>query len=355
MRVGTSDGTPAWEEAETEDDAGATPLDQRLADRLARYVHGSLSGLFDGQTTVRLDNRLVVFSIRDLDGDLRPLGLWLVSDFVWTRMHQEQGRQPRLLLIDEAWTLAQRPEGGQFLASLARRARKYYLGLVTITQDVGDFLQNADGRTVLNQASIHLLLMQSSATIEQIVETFRLTQGERNYLLSCPKGHGLLFANSTHVAIRIEASPFEHALATTNPRERAAQAVQATHDAQAAPSWRRLAEVPVVDGARVSALDAAGVDPIQRVKGSVDAAVDTRPHTRATPRRRRTKDDVGQVIAPPVAPLRAAALKAAPQCSTGPTPRASIRDVPSYPAVTGFPDVPDRPDRSGPDNPAPMP
>ena len=220
-----ADGDPLADTADTaavEADAdGATPLDRRLADRLARYVHGSLAGLFAGQTTVQLDNPLVVFSLRDLDGDLRPVGLWLVSEFVWTRMRQEGGRQPRLLFIDEAWTLAQRPEGSQFLAGLARRARKYYLGLVTITQDVGDFLQNADGRTVLNQASIQLLLMQSSATIQQVVETFRLTQGERNYLLACPKGHGLLFARNTHVALRIEASPFEHQLATTNPRERA--------------------------------------------------------------------------------------------------------------------------------------
>ena len=198
---------------------GSADLAHSLADRLLRYVEGSLSGLFAAQTNVGLDNSFVVFNIRELESDLRPIGLWLITDFVWTRMRRERGRQPRLLFIDEAWSLVQHVEGGQFLASLARRARKYYLGLITITQDVGDFLGNEYGRTVLSQAAIQLLMMQSSATIDQVVEAFRLSGGERNYLLTCAKGYGLLFARSTHTAIRVEASPFEYQLATTNPRE----------------------------------------------------------------------------------------------------------------------------------------
>jgi conjugal transfer ATP-binding protein TraC len=219
---------------------GSADLAHSLADRLLRYVEGSLSGLFAAQTNVGLDNSFVVFNIRELESDLRPIGLWLITDFVWTRMRRERGRQPRLLFIDEAWSLVQHVEGGQFLASLARRARKYYLGLITITQDVGDFLGNEYGRTVLSQAAIQLLMMQSSATIDQVVEAFRLSGGERNYVLTCAKGYGLLFARNTHTAIRVEASPFEYQLATTNPRELNRLRMQRQHQ----PRPHRQPEIP---------------------------------------------------------------------------------------------------------------
>jgi hypothetical protein len=192
-----------------------------LADRLHRYVDGSLARLFSAPTDVALDNRLVVFNVRDLDAELRPLGLFLIADFVWTRVRRDH--RPRLLLIDEAWSLIQHPEGGRFLAGLARRARKYYLGLITITQDVEDFLGSEWGRTVLANSSVQLLMKQDSTTIDAVSSAFHLSGGERQYLLGCHKGEGLLFARGGHVAIRIEASPLEHELATTDPRELAAR------------------------------------------------------------------------------------------------------------------------------------
>jgi hypothetical protein len=196
-----------------------------LADRLHRYVDGSLARLFSAPTDMALDRRLVVFDVRDLDGELRPLGLFLIADFVWTRVRRDR-HHPRLLLIDEAWSLIQHAEGGRFLASLARRARKYYLGLVTITQDVEDFLGSEWGRTVLANSSVQLLMKQDSTTIEAVTQAFRLSGGERQYLLGCHKGEGLLFARGSHVAIRVEASPLEHELATTDPRELAARAAR---------------------------------------------------------------------------------------------------------------------------------
>jgi type IV secretory pathway VirB4 component len=129
-----------------------------LADRLHRWVEGSLARLFSAPTNVRLDSLFVVFNIRDMDAELKPIGLALITDTVWTRMRRERGRLPRLLFIDEAWTLMQFPEGGRFLSALARRARKYYLGLVTITQDVQDFLGSEWGQTVLAQSAIKLLM-----------------------------------------------------------------------------------------------------------------------------------------------------------------------------------------------------
>ena len=202
-----------------------------LADRLHRWVEGSLARMFSAPTNVRLESPFVVFNIRDMDAELKPIGLALITDSVWTRMRRERGRVPRLFFIDEAWTLMQFPEGGRFLSALARRARKYYLGLVTITQDVQDFLNSEWGQTVLAQSAIKLLMKQDPSTIEGVGRVFHLSQGERQFLLGSNKGEGLLFARGSHVALRVEASPKEHALATTNPRELAALEAQAARAA----------------------------------------------------------------------------------------------------------------------------
>ncbi len=209
-----------------------------LAERLERYVHGSLASLFSAPTNVALDNPLVVFDVRDLDGELRPLGLLLIADYVWTRVRQ--ARQPHLLVIDEAWSLMQHTEGGRFLAGLARRARKHYLGLITITQDVEDFLGSEWGRVVLANSSIQLLMKQDSTTIDAVSDAFHLSTGERHYLLACHKGEGLLFARGGHVQLRVEASQMEHALITTDPRELAQRAAESASDEHKEP--QRAAE-----------------------------------------------------------------------------------------------------------------
>jgi type IV secretory pathway VirB4 component len=188
-----------------------------LAARLQRYVEGSLAGLFSAPTNVALDRRLVVFNIQGLESELRPLGIHLITSFVWNQVRCS--RRPRLLIIDEAWSLVQYPEGGAFLASMARRSRKYYLGLVTITQDVADFLSVDHGRTVLANAALKLLMKQDAAIIEPVVGAFGLSAEERQFLLAAGKGEGLFFARGSHAALKVEASPAEHRLATTAPRE----------------------------------------------------------------------------------------------------------------------------------------
>jgi type IV secretory pathway VirB4 component len=192
---------------------GETAVD--LALRLGRYVDGSLGGLFNAPTNVALDRPLVVFNVQALEQELRPLAIHQVASFVWNQVRRS--RKPRLLGVDEAWSLMQFPEGGAFLAAMARRARKYYLGLVTITQDVADFLGREHGRTVLANAAIKLLMKQDASTIGSVVEAFRLSTEERAFLLGAAKGEGLFFARGSHVALQVEASPSEHRLATTGP------------------------------------------------------------------------------------------------------------------------------------------
>jgi len=176
-----------------------------------------VAGIFSGPTNVALDRRFVVFNLQALEPELRPLGIHLITGFVWNQVRRS--RRPRLLIIDEAWSLMQYPEGGAFLASMARRARKYYLGLVTITQDVADFLGSEHGRTVLANAAIKLLMKQDGSTIDPVVAAFQLSPEERQFLLAAGKGEGLFFARGTHVALKVEASPAEHRLATTAPRD----------------------------------------------------------------------------------------------------------------------------------------
>ncbi|HEX2325798.1 MAG TPA: conjugal transfer protein TraC, partial [Chloroflexota bacterium] len=188
-----------------------------LAGRLHRYVEGSLAGLFGGPTNVALDRPFVVFSIQRLEPELRPLAIHLITTFVWGRVRR--ARRPRLLVVDEAWSVLQYPEGGAFLAGLARRARKYYLGLVTISQSVGDFLATAAGRAVLTNAALKLLLKQDGATVDHLVALFDLTAEERQFLLGAGKGEGLLLARGTRVALQVEGSATEHRLATTAPAE----------------------------------------------------------------------------------------------------------------------------------------
>jgi len=197
-----------------------------LATRLRRYTSGSLAGgLLGGQTNVALNRRLVVFNIQTLEEELRPVAMHLIANFVWNRVRRE--RRPRLLVIDEAWSLLRYAEGGEFVSGMARRARKYYLGLVTITQDVADFVRSEYGRAVLVNAAMKLLLKQDATTVEAVSDAFQLTVEERQYLLGANKGEGLLFARGARLPITIEASPAEHRLATTAPRELAELALVA--------------------------------------------------------------------------------------------------------------------------------
>jgi hypothetical protein len=195
-----------------------------LADRLYRFVQGSLSGPFNAPTDVALHNHLVVFDIRDMSGELRPIGVFLITDFVWTQVLQTT--RPRKLYIDEAWSLIEHPEGGRFLANLARRARKRYLALVTITQNPELFATDEWGSVVAANAATKVLKKQDRTSANAITNRFQLTSGERQRLLTFGKHEALFLAGGKRVVIHVEASPLEHRLATTDPRELANRSVQ---------------------------------------------------------------------------------------------------------------------------------
>ena len=195
--------------------AGETGRD--LAARLHRHL-----AAFPERTHVSLDNPLVVFHIRELKDrseELLRLGLYLITDFIWNAVRREVTPRPRLLLIDEAWVLAESAEGGQFLADLSRRARKYNLHLHLITQHVGDFLASAAGQTILNNCAMKMLLHHDGPALETITRTFGLSEEERRYLSSARKGQGLFFCRQSHVPLLVEASSDEYWLATTDPRD----------------------------------------------------------------------------------------------------------------------------------------
>lgn len=193
------------------------PLAKGLADRIEKFVKGSLVGIFDQQTNVEIRNPLTVFSIRDLEDELRPIAMYLILDFIWTKIRKDTKR--RLLIVDEAWYMMKYPDSAAFLNSVAKRARKYYLGVTTITQDVEDFLAVELGKAIIQNSSMQILLKQSSAAIEKVAEIFYLSEGEKHLLLAADVGEGLIFAGPAHAAMRVIASPEEHALATTKPQE----------------------------------------------------------------------------------------------------------------------------------------
>lgn len=193
------------------------PPAKALADRIEKFVKGSLIGIFNQQSNIDIRNTFTVFSIRDLEDELRPIAMYLILDFIWTRIKNDIRK--RILVVDEAWYLMQYPDSATFMYSIAKRARKYYLGLTTITQDVEDFLNTDYGRAIVTNSSIQILMKQSPAAIDKVADTFYLSEGEKHLLLAADIGEGIFFAGANHVAIRVVASPEEHYLVTTNPQE----------------------------------------------------------------------------------------------------------------------------------------
>ncbi|MEX0617234.1 MAG: ATP-binding protein [Candidatus Woykebacteria bacterium] len=193
------------------------PEAKNMAARLEKFIRGSLSGIFDQQSTINIKNTFTVFSIRDMEDELRPIAMFIILDFIWTRIKKELKR--RILVVDEAWYLMKHQDSAAFLYSIAKRARKYFLGLTSITQDVEDFLGSDYGKAIVTNSSLQFLLKQSTASIDKLAEVFYLSEGEKNLLLSSEIGEGLFFAGQNHVAIRIQAAPHEHVLITSNPEE----------------------------------------------------------------------------------------------------------------------------------------
>ncbi len=189
-----------------------------LAQRLRKYTTGTFAGIFSQQSNVDINNAMVVFNIRDLEDELRPVAMYIVLSHVWNIVRAEQKK--RLLLVDEAWQLMKYDDSANFLFSLAKRARKYYLGLTTITQDVEDFMSSKMGRAIVANSSIQLLLKQSASAVDVLSDVFKLTDEERKRLANFPVGQGLFFAGQNHVHIQIIASETEESLITTNPQDK---------------------------------------------------------------------------------------------------------------------------------------
>lgn len=190
---------------------------ESLAQRLGKYVEGSFAGLFNKPTNFDIDKSFVVFSIRDLEEQLRPIGMYLVLNYIWNKVRFEMKK--RLLIIDEAWIMMQHEDSAKFLYAMAKRCRKYFLGLTVITQDVEDFLGSPYGRAVISNSSMQLLLKQSTSSIDKVAEIFNLTEGEKYLLLESDVGEGLFFAGLNHVAIKIIPSYTEDQIITTDPQQ----------------------------------------------------------------------------------------------------------------------------------------
>ncbi|HRI06110.1 MAG TPA: ATP-binding protein [Candidatus Dojkabacteria bacterium] len=188
-----------------------------MARRLERYIIGSGAGIFNEPSTVELDNPFTVFSVRDLQEELRPMAMYLMLDYIWTRVRKDRKR--RIMIVDEAWYMMQNPDSAKFMYSIAKRARKYYLGLTTITQDVDDFLKNDMGRAIISNSAIQMLMKQSHSSIGRLQEVFNLSEGEKNFLLNCDKGQGIFFAGSNHVAIQVVSSNAENEIISSDPKE----------------------------------------------------------------------------------------------------------------------------------------
>ncbi len=188
-----------------------------LADRIEKYIKGSAVGIFNEPSNVDIRNTFTVFGIRDLEQNLRPIAMYIILDFIWTKVRKDRRR--RILVVDEAWHMMQYPESAYFMYSIAKRARKYYLGLTTISQVVEDFLAIDYGKAIVTNSSIQLLMRQSPAAVDKLSEVFYLSDAEKRLLLATNVGEGIFFAGDSHVAIQVIASQDEHKLVTTNPEE----------------------------------------------------------------------------------------------------------------------------------------
>src|SRR6056297_2123852 len=188
-----------------------------LALRLKKYTEGTFAGLLNSPTNVEMDNQLICFSVRDLEDELRPMAIYTIVNYIWNVVRSEMKK--RILAIDEAWWLMQYEESAQFVFSLIKRCRKYYLGVTTITQDVSDFLSSEYGKAIVTNSSLQILLKQSPASINLIKKTFMLTEGEKYLLLESGVGEGIMFAGNKHAAIKVVASYSEDQIITSDPEQ----------------------------------------------------------------------------------------------------------------------------------------
>ncbi len=193
------------------------PQAMQVANRLEKYIKGSLRGIFDQHSTIELDSDMTVFTLRELADEIRPIVMFIILDYIWTKIRRSLKK--RLLVVDEAWYLMRYEDAAKILEGFVKRARKYYLGVTVISQNADDFLQSKYGRSIVTNSALTLLMKQSAAAIDQVAQVFYLSQGEKHLLLSANVGEGLFFAGQNHVALQVVASPDEHALISTKPSE----------------------------------------------------------------------------------------------------------------------------------------
>ena len=190
---------------------------ESLAIRLKKYTEGIYSGFLNQHTNVNLENQLAVFNLRDMEEELRPVAMFIILNYIWVAIRKNLKK--RLLVVDEAWWMMQHENSAQFLFSMAKRARKYYLGLTTITQDITDFISSSYGKPIVTNSSMQLLLRQSPASVDMVQKTFNLTDEEKFLLLESGVGEGLFFAGNKHVAIKVIASYTEDQIITSDPAQ----------------------------------------------------------------------------------------------------------------------------------------
>ncbi|NOQ68141.1 DUF87 domain-containing protein [Patescibacteria group bacterium] len=190
---------------------------ESLSTRIKKYTEGTFAGFLNHKTNISIDSGMVVFNIRDMEEELRPVAMYLVLHYIWTLIRSKMKR--RIMVVDEAWVMMQHEDAASFLFGIAKRCRKYYLGLTTITQDVTDFMTSKYGKPIVTNSSIQLLLKQSPAAIKVIVDTFYLTDEEKFLLLESNVGEGIFFAGSKRAAIRIVASYSEDQIITSDPEQ----------------------------------------------------------------------------------------------------------------------------------------
>lgn len=196
-----------------------------LAARLEKFITGSFRGIFDKASNIDIKSPFTVFSVKEMEEELRPIAMYVILDFIWTKIKKDLKR--RILVIDEAWYFMMHQDSSAFVYSMVKRARKYYLGITTITQDVEDFLRNDYGRAIVSNSSIQFLMKQSTSSVPLLAQTFYLSEGERQLLVTSDVGEGIFFAGQNHVALRVIASDKEHQVITTDPEEILSQKKQA--------------------------------------------------------------------------------------------------------------------------------
>jgi hypothetical protein len=227
------------------------PEAKELAYRLEKFVKGGFAGMFNNQTNYDVKNQLTVFSLKQLEETLRPIAMHVILNFIWDRVKTKLKK--RLLIVDEAWYLMKYPDSASFLQGVAKRARKYYLGVTTLTQDIEDFLSNDYGKAIVSNSSVQILLKQGSAEVEALANNFNLSQGEKQFLLTAQVGEGLLFAGQNHITAQFIASQFEYDLITSKPQD--IMETAASHPQDPSPIPPQAPTLEKADGMATTILD----------------------------------------------------------------------------------------------------